>query len=124
MAFEAGEYALVSVGLGGPSAAFGVVSELVDVSDLGLEGRGEIGRSDVVGAGLADVGVAAGFGGEISGAVAVRDAGLEHLGSEPLDAVGNGGAAGCSDGDAAGDLAGDLVVGGFEGYSDLTGKSG
>ena len=41
----------------------------------------ELGGCDVVVALLADVGVGAGFGGELAGAVAVRDPGLEHLGA-------------------------------------------
>ena len=79
------------------------------------DGGDELGGGDVAGAGLADVGVGAGLGDEIAGAVAVGDAGLEHLGGEPLDAVGDGGLAGRGDRDAAGDLAGGLVVGGLEG---------
>ena len=36
---------------------------------------------------LADVGVGAGLGGELVGAVPVRDSGLEHLFTQPFDPV-------------------------------------
>jgi transposase len=87
VAFEAGDDPLVAGGLGGPASGFSVVAELADVGELGFDYRGEVGGGDVVGAGLTDVGVGAGFGGEIAGAVAVGDAGLEHLRGEPLDPV-------------------------------------
>ena len=56
------------------------------------------GAADEVVALLADVGVGAGFGGELAGAVAVGDAGLEHLGAQPCDAVGDDGLADRGDG--------------------------
>jgi transposase len=64
--FEAGDDALVAGGLGGPAAGFGVVAELADVVELSGDGGGEVGGGDVVGAGLADVGVGAGVGGEVA----------------------------------------------------------
>jgi Transposase len=64
--FEAGDDALVASGLGGPAAGVGVVAQLADVVELGGDGGGEVGGGDVVGAGLADVGVGAGVGGEVA----------------------------------------------------------
>ena len=71
--------------LGVPAAFGGVVAERGDVGKLGLELGDELGGGDVVVALLADVGVGAGFGGELAGSVAVRDPGLEHLGAQPFD---------------------------------------
>ena len=84
VAFEAGDHSVVAGGLAGPASVVGVVAEGVDVGELGLDCGLELGRGHEVRAGLADVGVGAGFGDEIAGAVAVGDAGLEHLGGEPL----------------------------------------
>ena len=58
----------------------------------------ELGGGDVVVALLADVGVGAGLGGELAGAVAVGDPGLEHLGAQPFDPAGDDGLAGWGDG--------------------------
>lgn len=44
---------------------------------------------DEVVAGFADFGIRAGFGGEFTGAEAVRDTGFEQLGVEPFDSVGD-----------------------------------
>jgi len=52
------------------------------------------GGAGVAGAGLADVGVGAGLGDEVARAASVCDAGLEHLGVQPLNPVGNGRGAG------------------------------
>ena len=78
---EAGDDAGVPGDLGVPAACGGVVAERGDVGELGLELGDELGGGDVVVALLADVGLGAGFGGELAGAVAVRDPGLEHLGA-------------------------------------------
>ena len=55
---------------------------------MGFEGRLELGCGDVVVALFADVGVGAGVGHEVTGAVAVGDSGFEHLGAEPFDFAG------------------------------------
>src|SRR5215472_10615079 len=72
-------------GLAVPAALGGVVAEGVDVVELCLQYRGVCG--DEVVAVLADVRVGAGSGDRVAGAVAVREAGLEHLGAEPRDLV-------------------------------------
>ena len=75
--------------------------------------EGGVGREVV--ALFADVGVGAGAGSMFSGAVAVRDAGFEHLGSEPLLSFGcDGRLAGGGEGDAASELADCFVVGSAE----------
>jgi hypothetical protein len=83
---------------------------------LGLELRDELGGGDVVVALLADVGVGAGFGGELAGAVAVRDPGLEHLGAQPFDPAGDDRLA--DRGDGQGQPGPGLVHGFFVGDAD------
>ena len=63
---EAGDDALVAGGLGGPTSCLCVITKLVDVGELALEGRGEVGGGDEVGAGLADVRVGTSVGGEVA----------------------------------------------------------
>jgi hypothetical protein len=118
VAFEAGDHSVVAGGLAGPASVVGVVAEGVDVGELGLDCGLELGRCHEVRAGLADVGVGAGFGDEFARAVAVGDTGLEHLGREPCDAVRDGGLAGWGDRDPAGDSSGRLVVCGLEGRAE------
>jgi hypothetical protein len=102
---------------GVPAALDGVVAERGDVGELGLELRDELVGGDVVVALLADVGVGAGFGGELARAVAVGDPGLEHLIAEPFDPAGDDGLA--DRGDAEGQPDPGLVhrffVGGADG---------
>ena len=62
--------------------------EVVDVGELGFERGLELGGGDIVVALFADVGIRTGVGDEVSGAVAVGDSGLEHLGPEPFDGRG------------------------------------
>jgi hypothetical protein len=57
VALKAGDDPLVAGRLGGPAACFGVVTELMDVGELGLDRRGEVTGGGKVRAGLADVGV-------------------------------------------------------------------
>lgn len=71
-----------------PSSPLGVVAQRPHVGNLGLEDDGELGGGDEVGAVFADVGVGAGLGDELAGAVPVGDGGLEHLRCQPLDLVG------------------------------------
>ena len=85
VALDAGDDAGVPGNLGVPAACGGVVAERGDVGQLGLELGDELRGGDVVVALLADVGVGAGLSGELTGAVAVRDPGLEHLGAQPFD---------------------------------------
>ena len=80
--------AFVAGGVVGPAAAFGIGFEGVDVGQLVGEGVAEFGRGDVVVAGFADVGVGAGAGGRVTGAVAVSDAGFDHFAVQPADLVG------------------------------------
>ena len=109
--FEAGDDSFVSGGFGGPASFGGVVAQGADVGELGGDGWRELDGWGEVGAGLADVCVGAGFGGEIAAAVAVSDAGLEHFGSDPLDVVGDGVTVDDgNDGDAAAEFADGLVV--------------
>ena len=54
---------------------------------LGLERGDELGGGDEVIALLASVGVRAGLGGQLSGAIPVCDSGFEHLLAQPLDPV-------------------------------------
>ena len=82
MSFDAGDDAVVAGDFGFPCASLGVVAEGDYVGQLGFEGRLEFGGGDVVVALFADVGVGAGFGDEVSGAVAVGDSGFEHFGAE------------------------------------------
>jgi hypothetical protein len=70
-----------------PAAGLRVGVEVLDVGELAAERRCEFGSGDEVVAGLADVGIRAGAGGLVAGAVAVRDAGLEHLTVQPADLV-------------------------------------
>jgi len=81
--------ALVSGVFVGPAALSGVVAQLDDVGELGTEHAASGGVGDVVIALLADVGVGACAGGEVSAAVAVRDACRDHLAVEPVDVVGD-----------------------------------
>lgn len=62
------------------------------------------------------MGVGAGLGHQVARAVAVSDAGLEHLGAQPLSSGGDGGSAGRSDeeGDPGADLAHGCLVGGAD----------
>ncbi len=63
----------------GPAAVVRVNFECLDVGELVGEGTAEFGRGDVVVAGFADVGIWAGAGGRVARAVAVPDAGFQHL---------------------------------------------
>lgn len=72
MLVDAVDHPLMAGGFGVPSSARGVVAR--DVVELGLEGWAELGGGDEVVALLADVGVGAGVGDEVPGAVAVRGA--------------------------------------------------
>ena len=76
VAVDAGDDAFVTGGFGVPSSALGVVPELVDVGELGFKRWLELWGRKVVVALFADVGVGAGVGDEVAGAVAVRYAGL------------------------------------------------
>jgi len=89
VALDAGDDAGVAGDFGVPASRLGVVSERLDVDELGLELGQELGGGDEVVALLADVGIGAGLGGQMPGAVAVGDAGLEQLGSQPLDPTGD-----------------------------------
>jgi hypothetical protein len=122
VALDAGDDAGVRGDLGVPAAGDGVVADRPhaedgDVGQLGLELGDELRGGDVVVALLADVGVGAGLGGELAGAVAVRDAGLEHLGAQPSDPAGDDGLAGRGDGQGqrVRALAHRLFVGGADG---------
>ena len=81
VALQAGDDAGVAGDLAVPAAGLGVVAEFDGVGELGFELWEELGAGGEVVALLADVGVGAGLSGEVAGAVAVRDAGLEHLGA-------------------------------------------
>ncbi|MDQ2739465.1 MAG: hypothetical protein M3Y35_12815 [Actinomycetota bacterium] len=99
---------------GVPSAGFGVLAERGDVGELGLQGGGEFDAGREVVALFADVGVGAGLGGEVAGAVAVCNTSFEHLGAEQLDPVGDHCLPEWGDGqsESAVGLAHGLVVGG------------
>jgi hypothetical protein len=73
--FDAVDHAVVAGDLGLPVAVACVVAKLDDVGQLRLERRLELGGGNVVVALLADVGVGACLGDEVSRAVAVGDAG-------------------------------------------------
>ena len=88
MPIDAGDDAVVTGNLGSPAAGLGVITKRVDVGELGFERGLELRGGDLVVALFADVGVGTGVGDEVSGAVAVGDSGLEHLGPEPFDSVG------------------------------------
>src|SRR5215216_3873360 len=107
--------ALVAGGLAGPAATFGVGLEFTDVVELGAQGGGELVAGNEVVAGLADVGVGAGVGGEVAGAVAAGESGLEELRGDPVDLGWHLGASGGSDGDELADFAHRFVVGGAQG---------
>jgi hypothetical protein len=66
---DAGDDACVAGDFGVPAAFGRVVVECGDVGELGLELGDELGGGDEVVALLADVGVGAGLGGELAGAV-------------------------------------------------------
>lgn len=55
-----------------PSAGLGVLAQRVGVGELGFQLGQELGSDGEVVALLADFGVGAGLGGQVSGAVAVR----------------------------------------------------
>jgi hypothetical protein len=76
---EAFDELFVTVGFAGPAAQVGVVAQSLDVGELILECGCELGCGHVVVAVFADVGVGAGFGGEVSAAVAVGHSGFQHL---------------------------------------------
>ena len=111
VAFEAVDDTLVAGDLGGPGALVGVVAQDVDVGELVGDRGGELRSSGEDGAGLTDVGVGAGLSDEVAGAVAVRDTGLEHLGVEPLDPIGDRRGSGRGDRQQLPHLADGLVVG-------------
>jgi len=79
VAFDACDDAGVAGDFGVPAAFGGVVAQRGCVGELGLQRGDELGCADEVVALLADVGVWAGLGCQLAGAVAVRDAGLEHF---------------------------------------------
>jgi hypothetical protein len=95
--FEAGDDTAVAVDLVGRSALVGVVTEDGDVGELVGEGGSELVAGCEVVALFADVRVGAGSGGEVSAALAVGDAGLDHLAVQPVDAVGHELAGGAGD---------------------------
>lgn len=66
MVFEAGDDAGVAGHLGVPAACLGVVAQGEHVVELGLELGEELGGGDEVVSLLADVGVGAGFGGQVT----------------------------------------------------------
>jgi hypothetical protein len=66
-----------------PTAVLGVGFQGLDVGELVAKGIPEFGCGDVVVAGFADVGIRAGASGRMASAVAVRNAGFEHLAVEP-----------------------------------------
>src|SRR6266581_6921319 len=74
-------------GIAVPAASPGVGLQVLDVGELGLDCVCEFGAGDKVVAGLADVGVGAGAGDLVPGAVAVGDAGLEHFAVQPAHLV-------------------------------------
>lgn len=115
MPLQGSDDPLVPADFGGPATISGVVPELLDVGQLGAEGGSELGGGDEVGTRLAHVRVGTGLGHELPGALAVCDAGLEHLGREPTDSVGNGRAADGRNRNPGGKLARRLLVGGPEG---------
>jgi hypothetical protein len=65
--FEAVDNPLVAGDLGCSAASVGVVAQLSDVVELGGDRRDELGGGGEAGAGLADVGVGAGVGGDVTG---------------------------------------------------------
>src|SRR4051794_7806534 len=67
--FEAVDDSLVTGDFGGPSTFVGVVAELAEIVELGGDCGHELRCGAEVRAGLADVGVRAGFGSEVSGAI-------------------------------------------------------
>ena len=79
MVSDAGDDAGVSGHLVVPPSSAGIVLQLDFVGELGLQGRGEFGAGDVVVTLFADVGVGAGFRGQVAGGVSVGDPGFEHL---------------------------------------------
>src|SRR5215211_8390449 len=85
----AGDEAGVSGDFAVPSAFDRIIVEGFRVGELILELGQELGAGLVVVAVLADVGVGAGFGGEVAGAVAVRNSGLDHFAVQPGDPVGD-----------------------------------
>ena len=60
--FETVDDPLVAGDLGGPASVLSVVVQRVDVGELVGDRGGELGSGGEAGAGLADVGVGAGFG--------------------------------------------------------------
>ena len=97
-----------------PSAVGGIVSERPDIGELSGNRREELGSGRVAGAGLADVGVGACLGDEVSRAVPVGDAGLEHFRPQPCLSFGDLGTAADRDGDPPGQLSDGLVVGSLD----------
>jgi hypothetical protein len=79
VALQAGDDASVSSDFAVPAAGLGVLAER-GVGELGLELWEEFRAGGEVVALFADVGVGTRVGGQVPGAVAVRDAGLEHFG--------------------------------------------
>ena len=70
-----------------PTTGLGVFSQSHDIGQLGSQRVGELRCGEVVVALLTDVGVGARAGDWVASAVAVGDAGLQHLGFEPGDSV-------------------------------------
>src|SRR3954447_12056702 len=95
--FERVDDAAVSFGLVGPAALLGVGVELADVGELVAQDGQVFGAGYKVVAGLADVGVGAGTSGQVSGAVAVREPGLEELRGDPVHLGGHDRPAGGGD---------------------------
>ena len=83
---------VVAGGFVGPSSVVRVVSKSSNVVELLAEQLGATWVWHEVVALLADVGVGAGASDELAGAVAVCQAGLEHLGVELVDLGGHGSA--------------------------------
>jgi hypothetical protein len=89
--------ALVPCGLVGPATLVGVVAQQADVVALCGEDARAFGVGDEVVALFTDVGVGAGAGDRVAGAEPVGDAGLEHLGAQPVDLGGDRAAAASGD---------------------------
>src|SRR5258705_13116752 len=106
--------ALVAGCFVGPAAGVGVGFQGLDVGKLVGDRVAEFGGGDKVVAGFADVGIRAGAGGWVAGAVAVRDTGFQHLAVEPAHLVGQDGLTDWGEGELTAHLAHRFVVGGAQ----------
>jgi hypothetical protein len=87
VSLEAGDDSGVAGDFAVPAASPRVVAQGDFVVELGLQLWHEFGCGGVVVALLADVGVGAGIGGQMAGAVSVGDTGLEHFAVQPSDSI-------------------------------------